>query len=218
MIIPIAAAAAIVAVPFLLWLFYSWSEKEIYNGDAIVLTKTGFVGKTGRTGFVDISVPGIGTLTADITPERAVAVGGGEVMPVKVTVRKRLFGQAWIETVLWSDDGKLESSEDQRLDSLAISGFFLIAGLFLLPTSAILAGVGFILSGFILGNTARKLNLDGQKGLMVSLAIMAVLLGIATVAVFQQVTVLTLFLGVPFAFSLGQIGGMLARSSWNAKS
>lgn len=218
MILPLWLAISLVAVPFLLWLFYSWSEKEIYNGDAIVLSETGYVGKTGRTGFVDISVPGVGTLTADITPTRASAVSGDEVMPVKVTVHKRLFGRAWIETVHWSDDGKLESSDSERFDSLAISGFFLLAGLFLMPTSTIVAGSALILSGFILGNTARKLSLDGQQGLIVALAIMGVLLGIATVAVFQQFTALTLILGIPFAFSLGQIAGMLARSSWNARS
>ena len=209
--LPTILAIAALAVPMLVWLVYMLTEKQVYSGKAGVLNVTRYLSPAGTNAFVDVLVPEVGVLTADISVARLKYLSRlPGAFEVQVTVHRRITGGAWLQTITWPDG----VTEDGTVlfDGLLLTVYYFIAGIACLGGVLWASGVAFILTGFISGNVLRKdVNLKGRTGTKIYLVVMGLLLGVCAVFLFQQFTILTLFLGLPVAFSVGQISGMLSR-------
>jgi hypothetical protein len=90
-------------------------------------------------------------------------------------------------------------------------------GMFLLPVNVPLCGAAFVLAGLIMGGSLRKVNLAEYKPQLVMCIVMAALLGLVTYFVFTLPASLLTLLGAVFAFSFGQLLGMLGRTVVNCR-
>lgn len=108
---------------------------------------------------------------------------------------------------LTSDDTSVAETE------LFVSGFYLLYGMLLLTSSVSASGVALVMSGIVLGFGLRKVDLAETLFVFMSLMIIGIVLGIATVVMFTSpVTFFTFLPGLAIAFAFGQIVGMFART------
>src|SRR5262245_39496366 len=112
--------------PFILWWLWRRSERIVYQGEALAVLQTKYIGRTGQHAFISVILPGGQWVMAEIPVERArklpdVAENDTTTKPLPVTVevRRSALGTPWVERVQF-DEGRWES-DHKRADSLFVS-------------------------------------------------------------------------------------------------
>jgi hypothetical protein len=113
-----------------------------------------------------------------------------------------------------NSSGNNDALDASPLGLIAVLVLF-FGGLFLLPISVPLCGATFTLAGLVMGASLRKANLAECKPQLAMCVVLTVLLGLVTYFVFTLPASLLTLLGAVFAFSFGQLLGMLVRTVVN---
>lgn len=221
----IFSAVALVAVvlPFLFWLVQSLTEQEIYHGDAVLLPGSPRLTASGKQAKVDLSVPQIAVLTADVSAWRFDSLKCG-IGNVAVSVHKQLFGKPWLNTIQWrpansafGDLGDTTAGSTRDFEAW-LELYLLVTGCLFFASASAASAVALVLAGFIFGAALRRLiKLDGGPLITTLVVIGWFGCGSFTWLLFQQVGWLTLVFGLPFAFVFGLISELLVRKYLNEK-
>lgn len=217
-------------LPVCAWLLGERLTRTIYRGKATALPATVSIGRSpSKHCFVTVMVSGLNgpgsqhALLAEIPISAAAKIGETPIekvaealktMPpveVEVVVRQRIFGRPFVHSLAWPGEPKALEA-DSGTAEVVISLIYLALGVgVLFVPEPLWSGVYFMASGFVLGDRiARRHSL--HAGNKLSLAIMCPLLALASFVLFSDLTILTFVLGLPLAFSFGQVAGMLVGS------
>ncbi len=216
-------------LPVVIWLATGRLTRTIYRGKATALPATVSIGRSpSQHCFVTVLVPGLNgpgsqhALIAEIplaqaskigeTPLEQVPEALAKMAPVEVDVVVRQgLGRPYVHSLLWPGE-TIALEPDTGGAELVVSFIYLALGIAVLFVPLTLwAGVYFMASGFVLGDRIARRNAL-HAGNRLSLAIMCPMLAVASFVLFTNLTVLTFVLGLPLAFSFGQVAGMLVGS------
>lgn len=207
---------AALALPLLLWLLWMKSDRITYQGAATALGPSVYVGPTGKNAFINLVLQNGDMLLGEIPVSRVNELKSLASVSVQVTQRQRLFAGARIAEITWpvgKDSDRVQNGE-KTFEGLVLAAYYLLLGLFLMaspfPWAAALA---LAVSGLVCGNVTTAGSMLGRSrptlAMYIPLGLMAVLCGVATVALFGTASVLMIFPGTVVAFATGQLLGML---------
>ncbi len=217
-------------LPVVTWLATGRLTRTIYRGKATALPATVSIGRSpSKHCFVTVLVPGLNgpgsqhALIAEIplaqaskigeTPLEQVPEALSKMAPVEVdvVVKQRIIGRPYVHSLQWPGEPKALEA-DSGAAEVVVSLIYLALGIGVLFVPLTLwSGVYFMASGFVLGDRVARRNAL-HAGNKLSLAIMCPMLAVASFVLFTNLTVLTFVLGLPLAFSFGQVAGMLLGS------
>lgn len=202
--------------PMVLWVLWRSTVRTIYNGPALALGSSVLIapkrGDAPQFAFVSIDVPELGLLVAEVSLERAKSISGSAWFPVEVVVCRGLLTRPYVDSIQWQGGGAVDRPSADGAALLVSLAYFVLGCIGLAQSMATETLVAFISSGFVSGWSQLK-HKQINSGLAVILILLGALFGLAGIACFQQVNILTLFPGVVLAFAFGQVGGMLA-AAW----
>lgn len=210
--LPVVVAALV--VPLILWLIWYHSERLVYRGPAVVVSRGIDMHRVRpERSFVVVVLPDQQRILADVPIARATAIGsGGKSVEVELRTRP-LFGRLHVESIRWEPNGSYEKAE-QRFDGMLPSLYYLVLGIALISHPlTLLSAVAVAVSGFLVGGVARS-DIDYTRTPFASRLVLWVWLvvsGIATVFLFQIPGLHLLFPGVLVAFVFGQLLGMMGQ-------
>lgn len=202
------------AIPVLIYYIWLKSESVLYSGVGILQGATKYVPQTGSIAYVFVKIPmREEPVRAELDKRRVVNLGPAEI-PVRVQVRRRIFGSVWISLILLQP-GQRALRGSAPTAGVLISIYYLLAGVLLLLLDVGWAsGLSFAVSG--LSNSTFSLTKlrpgDLSNELLGILGAFLVLLGIAVFGLFQHKSAIGMFLGPMLAYAFGQVLGMLLKA------
>lgn len=209
----IIAALALPAVLFLIW---SLSDRVVYKGKATGPGVTAYVGPTGRNAYMNLVGHDGRMLVVALPVDRVAEFQTKALVDADVVVRKRPLQSERVTHLTWSF-GKQEDRDqagDKDFTGVMLAALYLLGGLYLLASPFLwTAAVALAISGFFMGNVVLPgSTLKGWgfgSGTYIGFSIMTVLCAICAYATFQTFTFVTIVPGVCCAFAVGQLLGMM---------
>jgi hypothetical protein len=225
--------AATVAIPYLLWRVFVNNNREVYDGPATVLCVSllGNQRYDKDNDFVNVDVPGYGIMLHSVPAARVQQFS--PAANVIVTLRKPLIGPAYIASIIWPGEKRVEAQENSGA-ALFLGTTYLMLGmaaliamphdasafaqhLMLYASALVLALGGFVFGtmtnsklGDIAESQSRFLGIPLGRG-TTGLILMTVLCAAINAAIFWTPSIL-LLLGLNTAFAMGGCLALLKRS------